>query len=71
MINKFYIGHTCKIDRRIVEHNSGQNKSTKNGRPWSLVYQKDFQTRVEAARLEAKLKRMKSKKYVLWFIKNN
>jgi putative endonuclease len=69
--DKFYIGHTNKLERRIAEHNSSQNKSTKNGRPWKIVYQKEFQTRAEAARLEAKLKRMKSKKYILWFIENN
>jgi putative endonuclease len=69
--DKFYIGHSNKAERRFVEHNTGQNKSTRYGRPWSKVYQKEFETRAEAVRLEAKLKRMKSKKYILWFIKNN
>jgi len=69
--DRFYLGHTNKLERRIVEHNSGQNKSTKSGIPWKIVYQKEFRTRTEAAKLEAKMKRMKSKKYILWFIKNN
>ena len=66
-----YTGVTNNLQRRIVEHNSGQNKSTKSGIPWKIVYQKEFRTRTEAAKLEAKMKRMKSKKYILWFIKNN
>jgi putative endonuclease len=68
--NKYYSGHTNKFERRIVEHNTGQNKSTKSGIPWEVVYQKHFQTRAEAAAMEAKLKRMKSKKYIKWFIQS-
>jgi putative endonuclease len=69
--DKFYTGHTDKLERRIDEHNTGSNKSTKSGRPWEIVYRRDFQTRAEAAKMESKLKRMKSKKYILWFIENN
>jgi putative endonuclease len=69
--NKFYIGHSDNMTRRINEHNSGQNKSTKSGKPWEIVYQKEFQTKSEAGKEEARLKRMKSKKYIMWYIENS
>jgi putative endonuclease len=30
---RWYIGHTNDIDRRLSKHNSGQNKSTKGKGP--------------------------------------
>jgi putative endonuclease len=68
--NRYYIGHSDNPGRRINEHNSGQNKSTKMGRPWKIVYQKEFQTKSEAVKEEARLKRMKSRKYIIWYIEN-
>ncbi|MEK7067487.1 MAG: GIY-YIG nuclease family protein [Patescibacteria group bacterium] len=37
-INKLYIGSTADLRNRIIEHNLGQTKSTKFGRPWKLIY---------------------------------
>jgi putative endonuclease len=68
---KFYTGHTNDFERRIIEHNSGQNKSTKSGSPWEIVYRKEYETKSEAARIESKIKKMKSKDYIILFIKNS
>ena len=54
--NKYYVGHTNNISRRLAEHNSGQNKSTKLGSLWELVYFKEFDSKSEAYRLEMKIK---------------
>jgi len=35
---KFYIGSTKDLRKRILSHNSGQNKSTKTDIPWKLIY---------------------------------
>ena len=35
---KFYLGFSTNLQRRVHEHNAGQNKSTKYGVPWRLVY---------------------------------
>jgi len=35
---KYYIGHTNDIHDRIRRHNNGLVKSTKNGRPWKIIY---------------------------------
>jgi len=47
-----YVGHTNDLSRRIVEHNSGKNKYTKNKAPWELIYHEEFQTRSDAMRRE-------------------
>ncbi len=33
-----YIGYTENLERRLLEHNQGRNKSTKHGRPWRIIY---------------------------------
>ena len=37
-INKWYIGSTKDLQKRILTHNAGKNKSTKYGIPWKLIY---------------------------------
>jgi putative endonuclease len=61
---KYYIGQTQNIDHRITYHNSGNNKSTKSGRPRELVFKKEFETRSESVQFESKLKRMKSRSFI-------
>ncbi|MEK7553153.1 MAG: GIY-YIG nuclease family protein [Patescibacteria group bacterium] len=36
--NKYYIGYTNNLKRRIEEHNSGKNFSTKSRKPFKLIY---------------------------------
>jgi len=43
-----YVGHTSKLEKRLTEHNNGKSISTRNKRPWKLIYQEEFQTRSEA-----------------------
>ena len=45
---RLYKGQTSDIDKRIIEHNSGKTKSTKDYKPWTLVYFEVFETREEA-----------------------
>jgi putative endonuclease len=35
---RIYVGMTTNLKRRIKEHNSKQNKSTKAYCPWDLIY---------------------------------
>jgi putative endonuclease len=62
--DKYYIGQTNCLDRRVKEHSSGLCISTKAGRPWELVYTKNFVTRSEAMKYELYLKSMKSKSFI-------
>ncbi len=62
--NKFYVGATNNLSRRISEHNSGQSKSTKHGKPWELVFVATFENFSDARKLETRIKKMKSKKFI-------
>ena len=64
-LDKFYVGHTNDLERRVNEHNSGFSKSTKAGIPWKLVYSKFFISKSEAYAFERKIKSMKSRKFIL------
>ena len=64
-IAKHYIGQTQNIENRIMEHNSGESKFTKTGKPWLLVWSKALTTRAEAMALEKKIKMYGAKRYLL------
>ena len=38
--NRYYAGHTEDLVRRLYQHNTGENKSTKHGAPWKVVFTK-------------------------------
>lgn len=58
---RYYIGSTVNIDRRLHEHNSGKSTYTKLSRPFELVFRQNFDSLVEAKRIEYKIKRLKSR----------
>ncbi|MBP9583175.1 MAG: GIY-YIG nuclease family protein, partial [Ignavibacteriaceae bacterium] len=49
---------------RFAEHNSGQNKSTKNKGPWKLIFLKQFDNNLEANRFELNLKKLRNKNFI-------
>jgi len=48
MKNYIYVGLTNNVERRFVEHNNGENRSTKAYRPFALIVTERFETRIEA-----------------------
>lgn len=55
----FYTGWTTCIERRIKEHNSGKGaKYTKSRAPVVLRYLEESETKSEAMRREAEIKKM-------------
>ncbi|MDF1612162.1 GIY-YIG nuclease family protein [Stygiobacter electus] len=46
--NYTYIGITNSLERRINQHNSGYNKTTKPYRPFKLIYFEELKDRKEA-----------------------
>lgn len=54
--NKIYIGFSNDLRRRIKEHNSGENKSTKYRRPLELIYYEAYKSEKDAKRREEELK---------------
>ena len=63
-MNRYYIGSTSNPEERIQRHNAGATLSTKNGRPWKIVYTEICASKTEALKRENYLKRMKSRIYL-------
>lgn len=60
--NSLYCGWTNELDRRIKAHNDGKGaKYTKGRRPVSLAYYEIFNTKEEALRREAAIKKLSRK----------
>ncbi len=53
---RFYVGMTNNLERRLYEHNSRQNRSTKAYVPWRVIHKELFETRNEARIREKYLK---------------
>ena len=63
-LNKFYVGSTTDIERRITEHNRGKEKFTKTGVPWELKYKEVFAELIDARRRELFIKKQKSRRFI-------
>lgn len=53
---QLYFGYTNDLKRRFEEHNAGKTTSTKNRRPFVLMYYEAYHARVDAVRRERMLK---------------
>ena len=66
--NRYYIGSTADVARRLKQHNDPQYKGSKTTKrfkgPWKPVYSESFQTRAEAMLRERHVKSWKSRKAV-------
>ena len=54
--NYIYVEMTNDIERRVVEHNKGENKSTKAYKSFILIHEEYFLTGIEARKREKYLK---------------
>jgi len=70
-IDKYYIGHTNNLDRRLYEHNIGKEKFTRKGIPWILKFSLAFDSNLLANREELRLKKCKNRNYIEQYIKVN
>jgi len=62
-INKefVYVGFTHNLKRRLLEHNSGKNLSTKHYAPFELIHYEAYRNEKDAKRREEYLKTTKGK----------
>ena len=67
-IDKYYVGFTNDLERRLFEHNRKKGKYTDGGIPWLLVHQECFALKSEAMNREKQIKRHKSRQYILSII---
>lgn len=69
--NKYYIGQTESLTRRVDEHNQGKGGAfTSACIPWALVYHESFESRQEAIKREREIKGKKSRKYIEYLIQS-
>jgi putative endonuclease len=61
---KRYIGLTNNLQIRVSFHNDGKVESTKNRRPFELIYYEEIEDRTEAARREKFLKSGKGREFL-------
>ncbi|MFA6305794.1 MAG: GIY-YIG nuclease family protein [Candidatus Gracilibacteria bacterium] len=61
---RYYVGSTNDLERRIGEHNNGEEKATKGLVPLSLVYSEKYDTLLGARRREHQIKKYKSRKII-------
>ena len=57
--HKYYIGETRDVSARLLFHNSGRQRSTKNRIPFLLILMEEFETRAEALAREKQIKNWK------------
>ncbi|MEJ2050924.1 MAG: GIY-YIG nuclease family protein [Calditrichota bacterium] len=69
-IDQYYIGISHDPIKRLSYHNSYDKGWTKRGRPWILVFQKEFSCQSEARHWEKKIKDQKRKDIIEMIIRN-
>ena len=67
-IDRYYVGYTNNLTRRLEEHNRKKGKYTDAGIPWVLAYSEVFLSKKEAMDREKFIKSKKSKIYILELI---
>lgn len=59
-----YCGQTEHLEKRILEHNLGKNKYTRNKGPWELAYFETCETRSLVMKRERFFKTGKGREYI-------
>ena len=63
-LEKFYVGSTDNVERRIDQHNSGRSNFSSKGIPWKLITRIECKNRSEAMGLEIQIKKRGIKRYL-------
>ena len=62
--NRFYVGSTIDLRRRLKQHKSGNTRTTRVLGTKELVYTEEYATETEARNREKQIKSYKSKVYI-------
>lgn len=60
----WYIGSTKDMQKRILAHNAGTNRSTKHGAPWGIIYCEISLNKKDARSREKYLKSGQGRRYL-------
>jgi len=70
-LDKYYIGYTSNLEKRLLEHNGGISDYTSKASDWLLKYSESFPSRELAMKREKEIKKKKSRKYLEWLINSS
>ncbi|MFZ1976737.1 MAG: GIY-YIG nuclease family protein [Bacteroidota bacterium] len=70
ILDRFYIGTTNNIERRLAQHNRPHKGYTNSGQPWILLYSEQFVSKKDALIRELYIKKKKSKEFIEKLIKS-
>ncbi len=62
--DRFYIGSTDNIERRLYQHSRGSTHTTHRMDQPALVFSQEFESLKKAREIERKLKKLKRKDYI-------
>ena len=68
--NRFYIGSTNNLERRLTEHNQGKSIYTNLTKPFKMIFSQKFDNLSIARKIEYKIKSFKSKKVIISIIES-
>jgi putative endonuclease len=63
-LQKYYVGSTNDLDKRLTQHNAGHSKFTSTGAPWLFIWSSNCLDRTHAFNLEHKIKKRGIKRYL-------
>ena len=64
-LHKYYVGSTNDVKKRVDQHNAGRSNFTSMGIPWVLIISMDCNSRIDAVRLEMKIKKRGIRRYLV------
>jgi putative endonuclease len=67
-LNRYYVGFTNDLERRLTEHNRKKGKYTDSAIPWELVYHETYSSKTEAMNREKFIKGKKSRTFIEFLI---
>jgi putative endonuclease len=63
-LSRFYIGFTSNLAKRLIHHNSSQDRFSKKGVPWTLIHAIECPDKASAMALEKKIKARGAKRFL-------
>ena len=70
-LNKYYIGHTSNIEKRLRSHLFNHSGFTSKAKDWKVVYSEEFPSKTEAQAKELQIKNWKSRVMIEKLIHKN
>ncbi len=64
-LQKHYVGSTEDLHKRLAHHNAGQNRWSKRGRPWRMIWSRQVPDKKTALQLETSIKKRGASRFLL------